>query len=144
MRGVALGVLVTAIAQTTVSSIGLFLAGVPLAGPLTVLTLLLCIAQLGPTLVLAPAVVWMYVSDQPTWGTVLLVFAVIAGTMDNVLRPYLIKKGADLPLLIFAGVIGGLLSIGVVGIFVGPVVLAVTYKLLYEWVIDTSPVPPGE
>jgi len=79
--------------------------------------------------------------DSNAWATVLLIFSVIAGTMDNVLRPYLIKKGADLPiLLIFAGVIGGLMSVGVVGIFVGPVVLAVTYRLLEEWVRE-SPTP---
>lgn len=135
VRGVALGVIVTAIAQTAVSGVGLAISGMPWAGPLTVLILALCIAQLGPTLVLVPSVIWMYVYADQRWATVLLVFAIIAGTMDNVLRPILIKRGADIPLLlIFAGVIGGLLSIGVVGIFVGPVVLAVSYRLLEEWV----------
>ena len=138
-RGVALGVVVTALAQTLVSGIGLAVSGMPFAGPLTMLILLLCIAQLGPTLVLVPAVIWMYVEGDSTWASVLLIFTVVAGTMDNIVRPYLIKKGADLPiLLIFAGVIGGLLSIGVLGIFVGPVVLAVSYRLLEEWVRDSS------
>ena len=135
VRGVALGVVVTALAQTAVSGIGLAVSRTPFAGPLTLLILALCIAQLGPTLVLVPAVVWMYAYGDHLWATVLLVFTIVAGTMDNVLRPILIKRGADLPLLlIFAGVIGGLLSVGVVGIFVGPVVLAVTYRLLEEWV----------
>lgn len=135
VRGVALGVVVTAVAQTAVSGIGLALSGVPFAGPLTLLVLLLCIAQIGPILVLAPSVIWLYFTGDNVWATVLLVFTLVAGGMDNVLRPYLIKKGADLPLLlIFAGVIGGLLSIGLVGIFVGPVMLAVTYRLLEEWV----------
>ena len=135
VRGVALGVVVTAVAQTTVSGIGLALTGVPFAGPLTLVVLLLCIAQIGPILVLAPSVIWLYFTGDNVWATVLLVFTLVAGGMDNVLRPYLIKKGADLPLLlIFAGVIGGLLSIGIVGIFVGPVMLAVTYRLLEEWV----------
>jgi predicted PurR-regulated permease PerM len=145
VRGVALGVVVTAIAQTAVSGAGMAIAGMPFAGPLTLLILLLCIAQLGPVLVLAPAVVWMYFYGNHGWATVLLVFTVIAGTMDNVLRPYLIQRGADLPLLlIFAGVIGGLLSIGAVGIFVGPVILAVTYRLLEEWVREgfKNPAPP--
>ena len=139
VRGVALGVVVTAVAQTAVSGVGLAISGMPLAGPLTLLILALCVAQLGPALVLVPAVIWMYLyGDSNAWATVLLVFSVIAGTMDNVLRPYLIKKGADLPiLLIFAGVIGGLISVGVVGIFVGPVVLAVTYRLLEEWVRES-------
>jgi len=88
-------------------------------------------------LVLVPAVIWLYWSGQTGWGTFLLVCTVIVGTLDNVLRPFLIKKGADLPLLlIFAGVIGGLVAFGLVGIFVGPVVLAVTYTLLEAWMND--------
>lgn len=143
VRGVALGVVVTAVAQTLVSGLGLLVADVPFAGPLTLLIMALCIAQLGPGLVLVPAVIWMYFGGHAVGGTVLLVFSVVAVTMDNVLRPFLIRKGADLPLLlIFAGVIGGLLSVGVVGIFVGPVVLAVTYRLLEEWVSDGWAPPP--
>jgi predicted PurR-regulated permease PerM len=145
VRGVALGVVVTAIAQTAVGGIGLALSGAPFAGPLTLLILLLCIAQIGPLLVLGPAVIWMYSTGDSVSATVLLVFTVVAGAMDNVLRPYLIKKGADLPLLlIFAGVIGGLLSLGVVGIFVGPVVLAVTYRLVGEWVRSGTADPSPE
>ena len=65
----------------------------------------------------------------------LLVWTVLVGTLDNVLRPILIRRGADLPLLlIFAGVLGGLFAFGIVGLFVGPVVLAVTYTLLKDWV----------
>jgi predicted PurR-regulated permease PerM len=77
---------------------------------------------------------------------VLLIWSVFVGTLDNVLRPVLIKKGADLPLLlIFAGVIGGLVSFGLLGVFVGPVVLAVTYKLLESWVNEGGdPVAPGK
>jgi predicted PurR-regulated permease PerM len=71
------------------------------------------------------------------WGTFLIVCIVVMTTLLNVLRPILIKKGADLPLvLIFAGVIGGLLTFGLIGIFVGPVVLAVTYTLLEQWVLE--------
>ena len=71
----------------------------------------------------------------PDWGTVMLVWSIGTGTFDNVLRPILIKRGADLPLvLIFAGVLGGLLAFGLIGLFVGPVVLAVTYTLLEAWV----------
>jgi predicted PurR-regulated permease PerM len=96
---------------------------------------MLCIAQIGPVLVLAPAVAWLYWSGDTGWGTFLLVWTLVVVSLDNILRPYLIKKGADLPLLlIFAGVIGGLISFGLVGIFVGPVVLAVTYTLIDAWV----------
>lgn len=137
IRGIALGVVVTAVAQSLLGGIGLALAGVPMAGVLTVLMFVLCIAQVGPILVLAPAVLWVFWSGENGWGVFLLLWSVFVGTIDNVLRPYLIKQGADLPLLlIFAGVIGGLLSMGLVGIFVGPVLLAVTYTLLNAWIGD--------
>ncbi len=139
IRGVALGVVVTALAQALLGGIGLAISGVPFAAPLTAVMLVLCLAQLGPILVMLPATVWMFWSGDHVWGTVLLVWTIIVGTMDNFIRPILIKKGADLPLLlIFAGVIGGLLSFGAIGIFVGPVMLAVVFRLLQAWV-DAAP-----
>jgi predicted PurR-regulated permease PerM len=135
IRGVAFGVVGTAAAQSILGGIGLAVSGVPAAAVLTAIMLILCIAQLGPAPVLVPAVIWLYWSGQTLWGTVLLAFTIVAVTMDNFLRPYLIKKGADLPLLlIFAGVIGGLIAFGIIGLFIGPVVLAVTYTLLGVWV----------
>jgi len=137
IRGVALGIVVTALVQSALGGISLAIAGVPFAALLSGVMFVLCIAQVGPMLVLVPAVIWLYWSGQTGWGTFLLVCSVIVGTLDNVLRPFLIKKGADLPLLlIFAGVIGGLIAFGLVGIFVGPVVLAVTYTLLEAWMND--------
>jgi predicted PurR-regulated permease PerM len=137
IRGVAMGVVITALAQSILGGIGLAVAGVPFATVLTAVMFIFCIAQLGPVLVLLPAVGWLYWSDSSGWATFLLVWTIIVGTMDNFLRPYLIKQGADLPfLLILAGVIGGLLSFGLVGIFVGPVVLAVAYTLADAWVSD--------
>jgi predicted PurR-regulated permease PerM len=137
IRAVALGVGATAVVQTLLAGLGLVVAGVPFAGFLSAVILLLCIAQLGPALILFPAVGWMFWSDQNAWGTILLVWSVVVTLLDNVLRPVLIKKGADLPLLlIFAGVIGGMLGFGLIGLFVGPVVLAVTYTLLEAWIED--------
>jgi predicted PurR-regulated permease PerM len=137
IRGVAIGVIVTAVIQTLIAGIGLVICSVPAAAFLTAACLMLCIAQLGPLLVMLPVVIWKYSTGDILWGSVLLVFTLLAGTIDNVIRPILIKKGADLPLLlIFAGVIGGLVSFGIMGIFVGPVVLAVTYALIKEWVDD--------
>ena len=139
IRSVALGVVVTAIVQSLVAGIGLTLAGVPRAGVLSAVILLLCIAQLGPSLVLVPVVIWLFMSGATGAGIVVTVFTVLALTMDNFLRPFLIKRGADLPLLlILAGVIGGLLSFGLLGLFLGPVVLAVTYTLLENWVADND------
>jgi predicted PurR-regulated permease PerM len=77
----------------------------------------------------------MFWSGDQTWGIFLLIWTLVVGSLDSFLRPWLIKKGADLPLLlIFIGVIGGLISFGLVGIFVGPVVLAVAYTLIDAWV----------
>ena len=135
IRGVALGVGGTAVVQSVLGGIGLAIAGVPFSGLLTALMLLLCIAQLGPALVLFPAVGWLYWGGFTGWGTFLLVWSLVVVSMDNVVRPVLIRRGADLPLLlIFGGVIGGLLAFGLIGIFVGPVVLAVTYRLVQAWV----------
>jgi predicted PurR-regulated permease PerM len=137
IRSVALGVGVTALVQTLLGGIGLAVAGVPFASLLSAVMLMLCIAQLGPALVLFPAVAWMYWTGNTGWATFLLIWSVVVSALDNVLRPMLIKKGADLPLLlIFAGVIGGLMGFGLIGIFVGPVVLAVTYTLLAAWMDD--------
>ncbi len=135
VRGIALGVVVTALAQSVLGGIGLFITGVPFAPVLTAVMLMLAIAQIGPIPVLGASVVWLYWSGSAVGGTVLILFTLVVGTMDNFLRPYLIKKGADLPLLlVFAGVIGGLLAFGIIGIFIGPVVLAVAYTLAVAWV----------
>lgn len=148
IRGVALGVGVTAIVQTVLGGIGLAIVGVPFASLLSAVMLMLCIAQIGPMLVLLPAVGWMVWTGDTGWATFLLVWSVIVGSLDNFLRPMLIKRGADLPLLlIFAGVIGGMLGFGLIGIFVGPVVLAVTYTLMLAWIEDAlgkdEPEPPA-
>ncbi len=149
IRGVALGVGVTALVQTVLGGIGLAVAGVPFAGLLSAVMLMLCIAQIGPMVVLLPAVGWMYWVGDTGWATFLLVWSLIVGTLDNFLRPMLIRRGADLPLLlIFAGVIGGMLSFGLIGLFVGPVVLAVTWTLMLAWIEDAlgkdEPETPAE
>jgi len=93
------------------------------------------IVEIGPGPVLICAVGWLYWTGDTTWGTVLLVWTLLVSPVDNILRPILIKKGADLPLLlIIAGVIGGMLAFGLIGIFVGPVLLAVAYTLFTAWI----------
>lgn len=140
VRGVALGVVGTALVQSVIGGIGLAVSGVPAAALLTAFMFMLCVAQLPPALVLIPAFSWLYYSGDATWGTVLLVVTVFVSTIDNFIKPFLIRIGADLPLfLIFAGVIGGLVSFGVVGLFIGPVVLAVTYRLLEVWLGEPGP-----
>lgn len=137
IRSVALGVVVTAVTQSIVAGIGLAIVGLPFAPVLTAVIFVLCLAQLGPALVLIPAVIWMYYAGDPLWGTVLLAFSIVAMTMDNFLRPILIRRGASLPLaLILAGVIGGMIAMGLLGIFLGPTVLAISYTLLNAWMAE--------
>ncbi len=117
----------------------------PFAAVLTAVMFLLAVAQIGAVPVLVCALVWLWFQGSTGWFIALLVWTLIVGSMDNVLRPILIKKGADLPLLlIFAGVIGGLVSFGLLGLFVGPVVLAVAYTLLADWVSEAPDGPPPQ
>ena len=135
IRAVALGIVVTAVVQAVFGGIGLFLAGVPHAILLTCVMLMLGVAQVGPIPVMLGAIVWLFVNGATIWGSVLVVWALLTASFDNILRPILIRKGADLPLLlIIAGVIGGLLAFGLIGLFVGPVILAVAYTLAVAWV----------
>jgi predicted PurR-regulated permease PerM len=139
VRGVALGVVVTAIVQSVLGGIGLALASVPFAMPLTLLMFVLAVAQIGPVPVLLCVVAWLFWSGNTLTAWIFLPWAIFVGVLDNFLRPILIKRGADLPLLlIFAGVIGGLLGFGIVGLFVGPVVLAIAYTQLSAWVTDSN------
>ncbi len=142
-RGVALGVGITALIQSVLGGLTLGIAGVPFAGLLTAVMFMLCLAQLGPTLVLVPATIWLFWQGDTGWGIFALIATIIVGTIDNVIRPVLIRLGADLPLLlILAGVIGGLFAFGLVGIFVGPVVLAVAWTLLEAWIGDQDELSP--
>ena len=142
IRGVALGVIGTAFIQSAFAGIGLAVAGVPYAAILTAVMLVLGLVQAGPVPVLVPAVIWLYWDGRAGWGTLLVVWTVVAATMDNFLRPMLIQRVVDLPvLLIAAGVIGGLIAFGAIGLFVGPVVLAVSYTSLVSWIQSDDPEP---
>ena len=126
--------------EDAVNLSGKAIRGVALGIVVTAVMFMLCLAQAGPGLVLIPAVIWLYSKDGALWGTILLVMTIFALAIDNVVRPLLIRKGADLPLvMIFAGVIGGLVAFGILGLFIGPVVLAVTYTLLEAWVLGDGP-----
>jgi predicted PurR-regulated permease PerM len=140
IRAVALGVMVTSMADAAIGGIGLWIAGVPLAPVLTAVMFIVCVAQAGPGVVLIPAVIWMYVFGSATMATVLLLFSIVAIVVDNLLRPMLIRKEANLPmLLVLVGVLGGLVAFGLVGLFIGPAVLAVAYTLAHAWLADDEP-----
>ena len=135
IRGVALGIVVTALVQSSLAGIGLFLAGVPAAALLAAVILIFCIAQIGPGVVMIPACIWLFYAHHSVAGTLFSIWTIFVCTIDNFLRPVLIRKGVELPLLlIISGVIGGLIGFGVIGLFIGPVILAVTFTLVRAWV----------
>lgn len=133
--GVALGVVLTAFVHAVLAGIGLAVVGVPFAVMLTVVMFIAAVVQIGVVPIMLCAVAWLYWTGDTTWGTVLLVWTLLVAPVDNILRPILIKKGADLPLLlIIVGVLGGMLAFGIIGLFVGPVILAVAYTLFTAWI----------
>lgn len=137
IRAVALGVVVTALVQASLAGLGLWIAGVPFAGILTALLFILCLAQIGPLLPLLGSVAWLFTHEAQVAAILLLVWAIFVSTIDNFLRPVLIRRAVALPLvLILVGVIGGLIAFGIVGLFIGPVILAVTYALMQAWLAD--------
>ncbi len=135
IRAVALGVVGTALLQSVLGGLGMLVAGIPFAALWTAVMFMLALAQLGPMPVLVPSVAWLYWSGQSGSGTVLLVWTIVVAPLDNILRPLLIRRGANLSFpLVFSGVVGGLVAFGLVGIFIGPVVLAVSSTLLTAWI----------
>ena len=140
IRAVAMGVVVTAIVQSALAWIGLAVAGVPHAAFLTAVTFVLAVAQVGPGPVLLACAFWLWWSGEPGWAAALFLWGLVAGVSDNFLRPILIRKSGNLSLLlIFPGVIGGLIAFGFIGIFIGPMVLVVAYTLLAAWVAEADP-----
>lgn len=134
------GVIGTALAQGLLAFIGLWIAGIPGAGALGVLTFFLSLIPAGPVLVWLPAAAWLMFNDSYGYATFMALWGfVIVSGVDNVLKPYLISRGGSLPLLIvLAGVLGGMAAWGLLGVVLGPTLLAVTYSLLKDWAGDES------
>lgn len=139
IRAVALGVVVTALTQALIGGLSLALTHISYASILTLFIFILCVAQIGPLLVMIPAVIWQFYHSHIIEGIILTVISLALVTVDSVMRAALIKRGADLPfLLILCGVIGGILGFGVMGLFIGPVVLALSYKLINAWIAEQN------
>jgi predicted PurR-regulated permease PerM len=138
ITGVVYGIVGTGLAQGVVALIGFFVAGVPGAFMLASLVFLLSIVPAGPPLIWVGATVWLVNNDQAGWATFMALwgFFVISG-IDNVVKPLLISRGASLPfVLVLLGVFGGVLAFGFVGIFLGPVLLAVGFNLVRSWTAE--------
>lgn len=144
IRSVSRGIVGVAAIQAIMGGVACLLAGVPGAGIWAVVMLILAVAQLPVALVMLPIAGYLFLTG-PLWiAIVFLVWSIAVSTIDNVLKPLLLGKGVDAPLLvIFLGAIGGLLSAGVIGLFLGPVILVLTYTLVTLWAKSTPSNPPA-
>jgi predicted PurR-regulated permease PerM len=128
------GILGVAVIQTLIQAIGIFGCGVPFAGVLTLLCLMFSIVQIGPIIINLGIIAYLFSQDDTTSAIIWTIFFFLSGLSDNVLKPWLLGKGAMVPMLvIFLGVIGGFMMSGFVGLFVGPIVFSIGYKLFVAW-----------
>ena len=137
VRSVAQGVIGTALIQGFLSGIGFVIAGVPFAITLGVLSFGTAMLQIGTWLVWIPAALWLFYQGEIGWALFTTVLGIIINVLDNLIKPLLIGRGAGVPLwIIFIGVIGGILTIGFIGIFVGPLVMAAGYSIVTGWLSE--------
>jgi predicted PurR-regulated permease PerM len=146
VRGVMYGVLGTALAQALVAALGFAIAGVPAVPLLSVATFLMSLVPVGPPLIWGGAAIWLFDQGRPAWAIFMVVWGlVLISGVDNVVKPLLISRGSSLPfLLVLLGVLGGVIAFGFVGLFIGPVLLAVGYSLMRDWTGVTPAVPPAK
>lgn len=135
IRAVSQGVIGVAIIQSLLAGIGFKLAGIPGAGLLAFLVMILTIVQIGAAIVLVPVIIWIWLDKDFTTALPMTVFLCVVGILDNVLKPLVMGRGLTTPtLVIFAGVIGGTLAHGIVGLFIGPIILSVAWELTVAWI----------
>jgi predicted PurR-regulated permease PerM len=140
IRSVAKGVLGVALIQTILSAVGLLVAGVPGAGVWAGLVLILAIVQLPPLIVLGPIAIWYFSVAEPVPALVFLIYATVVSVSDTFLKPLLLGRGVETPMLvILIGAIGGAMARGIIGLFVGAVILALGYELLMLWIAPNEP-----
>jgi predicted PurR-regulated permease PerM len=135
---VVYGILGTALAQGVLAGIGFLIARVPGAIVLALLTFFLSVIPVGPPLIWIPVAIWLFAKVSIAWGVFMVIWGLIISSADNVVKPWLISKGSTMPfVLILFGVIGGAMSFGLVGVFLGPTLLAVGYNVVLEWLVTT-------
>ena len=135
VSGVIYGILGTGLAQGVLAAIGFAIAGVPGAILLGVATFFLSVVPVGPPLVWGGAAIWLFQQGAPGWAAFVVAWGFfLVSTVDNVIKPFIISRGANLPFaIVLLGVLGGVLAFGVIGAFLGPTLLAVGYRLATEW-----------
>ena len=145
IRSVVKGVLGVAVIQGLAAAIGLLVAGIPMAGIWAGAVLVVAIIQLPPILVLGPIAFWYFSVADPVPATIFLVYSFLVSFLDGILKPMLLGRGLDTPMLvILIGAIGGAIMSGIVGLFIGAVVLALGYELLVAWMAPDTPEPAPE
>ena len=140
VRGVVYGILGTALAQASAAGIGFLIAGVPGVALVALLTFFASVVPvIGTALTWLPAAIWLFHQGATGWGIFMLIWGVGIANIDNVVKPWLISQGSNMPfILIFFGVLGGALTFGFIGVFLGPTLLAVGYRLVEEWAATKS------
>jgi predicted PurR-regulated permease PerM len=134
VRGVVYGILGTAFVQAMMAGVGFVIAGVPGAAFLALLTFFLSVVPVGPPLVWLPVALWLFNQGRTGWGIFMLIWGMGVSTVDNLVKPWLISQGSDMPfILILLGVLGGALAFGFIGVFLGPTLLALGWRLVAEW-----------
>ena len=146
VKSVVYGILGTAAAQGVLAAIGFLMAGVPMVFPLGLGTAVLSLVPFGPALLWGPAAFWLYHEGHTAWAIFMVLWGTLVVSMaDNIIKPLLIGKGTDLPLLlIMLGVLGGAMSFGLLGVFLGPTFLAVGFAVLRDWVENRAGKAPAE
>ncbi|HSN52600.1 MAG TPA: AI-2E family transporter [Woeseiaceae bacterium] len=145
IRSVVKGVLGVAVIQALAAAVGLVVAGIPMAGIWAGAVLVVAIVQLPPILVLGPIAFWYFSVAEPVPATSFLVYSFVVSFLDGVLKPMLLGRGLETPMLvILIGAIGGAIMSGIVGLFIGAVVLALGYELLIAWMAPDAPGPAAD
>ncbi len=145
IRNVSQGVIGIALLQSALLGIGMLVAGVPFAGPITFVCLVLAIVQVGPNIIMIPVIIWSWMYLPALHAGLFTVYTLPLLLLDNVLRPILMARGLPTPMaVILAGVICGTLAGGLIGLFVGPVVLSVFYDLLVAWIASGARTEEGD
>jgi len=137
IRAVSRGVIGVSALQALLAGVGLVVAGISNASLITLAVLICGIIQLGPSIVLFPIVIWSWITMDPTAAVLMTIYFIPVSLLDNVLRPLVMARGLDTPVLvILIGVLGGTVSYGITGLFLGPIVLAVIWELIVVWTRD--------
>jgi predicted PurR-regulated permease PerM len=144
VRSVTRGILGVALIQSLLAGLGFLVVGIPAAGLLAMICLFLAVIQVGPGLVIIPTIIYVFLTSDTLPAVLFMIWSIFVGLIDNILKPLLLGRGVDVPMVvIFIGAIGGFLSSGIIGLFVGPILLALGYRLFSAW-LDMGQQPVQE